>query len=138
MLGHTAHVSGTAYRTFEGIDDETDSRGETFYALLYDVVPVLILDALKHMALELPYEKHLLVDGHRVKCLLYDPASVHVQRELQNLPHQLLGQNPSLFIGTEFEELLDDIVAEHVHGQGVHSLKYRLEGQGFFLIRSVL
>mmetsp|Transcript_17494 Transcript_17494/g.47927 ORF Transcript_17494/g.47927 Transcript_17494/m.47927 type:complete len:212 (+) Transcript_17494:516-1151(+) len=119
----------------EGLHDEVDPvRGQPLDTLLDHVVPMLILDALNHVAFELTDEQHLLLDRHGVQRFLDDAAAVHLQRQTQDLTHELFGQDAPLLRVAIFKKLLDDVVTKDVAGELLHLLEHGLEGDLLFLL----
>ena len=53
------------------------------------MIPVLVLDALEHVAVQLAHHLLLLLGGDGLQRLLYDAAAVHLQRQRQHVPAHL-------------------------------------------------
>ena len=120
----------------EGIYDEGDVlRRNSLDRFLDDMVPVLIFDALEDLALHLLDQERLLVDEDMFKSLLslvpmkvrrtdfnlsyllHNTASIHLKGKLSDVPLHLVRQLLFLLLVTMLEELLDDIVTEHIRHQ---------------------
>mmetsp|Transcript_21722 Transcript_21722/g.47599 ORF Transcript_21722/g.47599 Transcript_21722/m.47599 type:complete len:265 (-) Transcript_21722:558-1352(-) len=131
-LDHTAAVAMLGHArclTKEGIHDETNAiRRKSLNALLNDMVPMLVFNALQDMALQLTDQQYLLLDGNGIQRLLNHSAPVHLEGKFQDLSHQLLRQDAALIRIAILEKLLDDIVAKDVRGQLVHLLENLFEG----------
>lgn len=55
----------------------------------HHVVSVLVLDALKHVSVQLAHHLLLLLGGDGLQRLLDNAAAVHLQREVQHVPAHL-------------------------------------------------
>ena len=118
--------------TSEGIDDELDMlRWNSLDGFLNYVVAILVLDAFQDVHVELFDQSGLLVDQDMLKCLywsvmrmtghshrstylLHHPATIHLQREIQNVAFHLLCKDCLLLLRAMFEELLNHVISKHV------------------------
>mmetsp|Transcript_41296 Transcript_41296/g.109365 ORF Transcript_41296/g.109365 Transcript_41296/m.109365 type:complete len:303 (-) Transcript_41296:32-940(-) len=129
MLGHPAHLS------VESLHDEINFvGGQSLYALLYHVIPMLVLDAFENVSSQLANQQHLLLDRDRVQSFLDDTAPVHLQRKLEHLPHELLCENSPLLRAAVLKKLLYHVVTEDVRGELRHPLEDGLERHLLFLL----
>lgn len=76
MRAQCEHLAGE-----RAYDELQRSRLDAFDALLNDVIPVLILDALQDMPVQFAHDLLLLLRADRLQCLLYDSAAVHLKRQ---------------------------------------------------------
>lgn len=115
-------LTRTNYLSLERVDDELQlERVHALDALLHDVVAVLVLDALQHVAVELAHDLLLLLRRDGLERLLDHATAVHLERERQDVAADLLRERRLLLRRAELEELLDDVVAEHVRHEGVRA-----------------
>ena len=78
----SSKLQTSSHLSFKCLDDELQpGRRDTLYALLHDVVAVLVLDALEDVALQLVQDDLLLLGRDRLQGLLDHPAAVHLERQ---------------------------------------------------------
>ena len=102
LLQHVAHNEIYGLR-FAALD-----------ALLDHVVAILVFDAFHDVALEFVGHFDLILAVYRLERLLYHATPVHLQGQRQDVAAQALSEGHLVFGRAELEELLDDVVAEHV------------------------
>jgi len=122
-LNHSAAVRVGGQRqhvAVERLDDELNlRRRHALDALLHDVVAVLVADAPRDVALELGDERALRVLVDHFERLLNHATSVHLQRQRQDVALELARDGVDLLRGAVREELLHDVVPEHVRHERV-------------------
>lgn len=68
------------YLSRKGANNELEGvRIDTFYTFLYDVVPVLVFDALEDVAVQLTHNLLLLLRSDGLQGLLNNAAPVHLE-----------------------------------------------------------
>jgi hypothetical protein len=118
--------------TSESLENERYVVGvATLDGLLNDMISVLVLDASQNVLFQFANQWCLLIVEYMLESLtrsvsedvteashdtnlLHNTTSIHLERQIQNTPLHLVGQNLLLVLIAMFEEFLDDIVSEDI------------------------
>lgn len=101
--------------TFERINNELHLfRRNRLNRLLYNMVPILILDATQRIPLQFFDESSLLVGKDMFQCLLDNPTAVHLERQSKDVAVHLHREHGLLSLIAVFEELLNNVVAKDI------------------------
>ena len=112
------------------VDEDDMLRRDALNGLLYDVIAILVFDAVENIGLELLHESRLLVGKDVFECLersdlqlqgkqgmtylLNDSATIHLQGEIGNVALHLICHLFLLCLVAMLEELLYHIIAKYI------------------------
>lgn len=87
---------------------------QSFYAFLYYMVTILILDALSHNSHKFFGKSNLVCIIGTFKGFLHNSAAISMVWEFNNTAKKLLNDRMPLSVVTKFNYFLDHVVAEYI------------------------